>query len=94
MRLENAVRTNYRDGRNNVILSLDSATLKPYDVGVKETRRDNAMDMWKATDEQIRKAAERKTGQPVVAIYRGTGLWVDVELANGQFATVYAHDIR
>jgi len=51
------------------------------------------MDMWKATDEQITKAAERKTGQPVIAIYRVSGLWTDVKLANGHIATVYAHDI-
>ena len=51
------------------------------------------MDIWRATEEQIKVAAKRKTDKRIIAIYKPSGLWADVVLVDGSIITVYDREI-
>ena len=46
------------------------------------------MDIWRATNAQIEKAAKLKTDKRITEILRQSGLWADVWCADGSLVTV------
>lgn len=52
------------------------------------------MDMWKATDSQIKEAASRHYGKTPTRVTRPSGLWAYVNFADGTNETVYGWMIK
>lgn len=47
------------------------------------------MDIWKATNEQIQKAARKYFNKEVIEVSKQSGLWAFVTCSDGTYETVY-----
>ena len=55
--------------------------------------REAHMDIWRATNAQMEKAAKLKTDKRITEILRQSGLWADVWCADGSLGTVCDSEI-
>ena len=51
------------------------------------------MDIWRATTEQIKVVAERKTGKKTLSVRKLSGLYARVILTDGTVITVYDDEV-
>jgi len=52
------------------------------------------MDIWRATDQQIKSIAEQRTGKKAVSIYKPSGLYAWVKMQDGHTVTVYESELE
>jgi len=52
------------------------------------------MDFWRADQEMIKKAGEKKYGKRVVRVMITSGRYAVVILSNGTYENVYSHDME